>query len=62
MTAEPNELQKSETIKEALQSWFATTEGSEALLEVLSRIGKMTETLECERTIDAQAVERPVTL
>lgn len=51
-----------EEIAKRFANWLATPEGVQALGDVLERISKTASDLQLERELDAQALERPVTL
>lgn len=51
-----------EEVGKQLAAWLATPEATNALREVVERIVKTASELQVERELDAQAVERPVTL
>jgi hypothetical protein len=62
MSDQTSKPEKLDEITKRLQHWLATPEGAEALRDVLDRIFKTAADLQDERELDAQAVERPVTL
>lgn len=62
MSDQTSTPEKLDEITRRLASWLATPEGVDALREVLERIFKTAADLQVERELDAQAVERPVTL
>ena len=62
MSIQPSGVEKAGKIAKQLQTWLATMEGAEALRDTLERIDKTATDLQGERELDAQALERSVTL